>query len=159
MKTKRQTQRKTNNCKIDPVLYDFFLYLRRTVEVAIVHRRKRKSSTCIEIVFLSTAIKRYTCRLNTLKEAEQCGFWVISRAQRGKHAFYHGHQVFQLYLSPVHPKKRREQAASLGALHDNAALAPSVSLSDVTFEPILFGRRLHTFAHRRRAFNRVLHPI
>ena len=52
--------------------------------------------------------------------------------------------------------QQQEDLPSLGALHDNAASAPSVSPSDVSFEPILFGR-LHSFAHRRRAFNRAFH--
>ena len=96
------------NNKIHPVLYDFYLIIHQTLGAQIVHRRKRHSPMCIEIIFDTPIPIIPTGRLNSLREAEACGFWVICRQQtKGKHAFYKGHQVYQLFLSPVHPKKRR----------------------------------------------------
>ena len=97
------------NCKIHPVLYRFFVRLREILGAEMVHRRKRKSSMLIEIIFWNEQLQVVTGRLNTLPEAEKCGFWVICRPQSAKnHMFYKEHRVYQLYLSPVHPKKRRE---------------------------------------------------
>ena len=96
------------NCKIHPVLYQFYLRLRDTLGAEIVHRRKRQSPMSIEVIFHSDEFLIVTGRLNTLPEAEKCGFWVICRKQtRKNYSIYKGHQVYQLFLSPVHPKKRR----------------------------------------------------
>ena len=138
------------NSHINPILYKIYLPLHKKLGAKIVHRRHRKSSDYIEIVFLSPTVDSLEGHLNTLKQAEKAGFWVICRAQRGKHAIYRGRQVFQLFLSPVHPKKQRDQASSLGASHDNAASSPS----DISFDPIPL-RRLQSFARRRQAFSRV----
>ena len=100
---------KALNCKIHPVLYIFFLRLKDTVGAEIVHRRSRSSSMSIEIIYDSVEIfSLLTGRLNTLPEAEKCGFWIICRPQTNpKRMYYKGRRVYQLYLSPVHPKKRR----------------------------------------------------
>jgi len=96
------------NCKINPVLYRFYLRLNDTLEAKIVHRRNRKSSTCIEVVFNSDFAQYIRGHLNTRPEAEACGYWIMCRPQTapGKSS-YHGKQVFQLFLTPVHPKKKR----------------------------------------------------
>ena len=101
---------KAKNCKIHPILYRFFLRLKDTLGAEIVHRRKRTSATCIEVIFnLEELVHLLHGHLNTQPEAEAWGFWVICRRQNKKnHEVYKGHQVFLLYLSPVHPKKRRE---------------------------------------------------
>ena len=105
------------NCKIHPVLYHFFLRLKDTLGAEIVHRRTRKSSMAIEIIFWNEELALFKGRVNTLKEAEQSGFWIICRPQTNpKHMFYKGHRVFQLFLSPVHPFKRREQKTVLTPL-------------------------------------------
>ncbi|MBQ3999207.1 MAG: hypothetical protein II644_07715 [Paludibacteraceae bacterium] len=98
------------NCKIHPVLYKFYLQLRKALGAEIVHRRKRTSNMCIEIIFHSeNLLSLEGGHLNTLPEAEQCGYFVICRPQTKRgHTFYKGHRVYQLFLSPVHPKKRRE---------------------------------------------------
>jgi len=104
-------KRKTNirNSHIDPRLYEVFLRLKDKVGAQIVHRRRRRSNTCIEIIFNTTLFYSYVGRMNSLKEAEKCGFWIICRAQTKRgHTTWHNHQVFQLFLSPVHPKKSRE---------------------------------------------------
>lgn len=104
------------NCHIHPVLYDAYLRLHETLGAQIVHRRARKSFTSIEIIFDSEEglIKNITGRINTLPEAEACGFWVICRKQTRKgYTHYNGLQVFQLFLSPVHPKKRREREVTI----------------------------------------------
>ena len=108
---------KAKNCKIHPVLYHFFLRLKDTLGAEIVHRRQRKSSTHIEIIFWTEELALFTGRVNTLKEAEQCGFWIICRPQTNpKHMFYKNHRVFQLFLTPVHPFKRREQKTDITPL-------------------------------------------
>ncbi|MBR1879042.1 MAG: hypothetical protein IJ814_08605 [Paludibacteraceae bacterium] len=105
------------NCKIHPVLYRFYLRLKDTLAAEMVHRRKRSSATCIEIIFYCDEMLVPTGRLNTLPEAEKWGFWVICRLQSNpKHAFYRAHRVYQLYLSPVHPKKRREAGTTITPL-------------------------------------------
>ena len=96
------------NCKIHPILYKYYLILHQKLGAQIVHRCKRNSPMSIEIVFGTYVPLIPTGRLNSLREAEACGFWVICRQQtKGKHAFYKGRQVYQLFLSPVHPKKMR----------------------------------------------------
>lgn len=46
----------------------------------IVHRRKRTSNTCIEIIFYCEDLAVFLVgHLNTLKEAEKCGYFVICR--------------------------------------------------------------------------------
>lgn len=114
------------NNNIDPVLYNFYLSLKKELGAKMVHRRRRKSTTCIEIVFNNDLIKSVSGHLNTLKEAEKCGYWVICRRQTKRgHKSYRGKTVFQLFLTPVHPKKRNEARY----------LAAKTAL-DVTFEPI-----------------------
>ena len=108
---------KAKNCKIHPVLYHFFLRLKDTLGAEIVHRRTRKSSMAIEIIFWTEELALFKGRVNTLKEAEQCGFWIICRPQTNpQRLFYKGHRVFQLFLSPVHPFKRREQKTTITPL-------------------------------------------
>ena len=113
------------NCKIHPVLYAFYLRLHDTMDAEIVHRRKRTSNMCIELIFYCSDIPVMTGRLNTRKDAEKCGFWVICRPQtKQNNMFYAEHRVYQLYLSPVHPKKRREMQSEitpLSAVYSDAA--------------------------------------
>lgn len=95
------------NCKIHPILYNFYLHLKQLLGAEIVHRRKRTSSTSIEVIFHCDELVVPTGRLNTLPEAEKCGYWIICRLQTKKgHTVYKDHRVFQLYLSPVHHKKK-----------------------------------------------------
>ena len=95
------------NCKIHPILYRWYLILRKELGASIVHRRKRHSETCIEIIFYGDLTNIITGRLNTLPEAEKCGYWIMCRLQTNpKHMFYKDHRVYQLFLTPVHPKKR-----------------------------------------------------
>jgi len=105
------------NCKIHPVLYRFYLRLRAKLGADIVHRRKRASDTSIELIFYSDDQFVLTGKLNTLREAEKWGFWVICRRQTKQgYTTYKDHQVYQLFLSPVHPKKRRERQTHITAL-------------------------------------------
>ncbi len=68
---KRINQR---NSHIDPALYNIFLRLKDTLGAKIVHRRRRSSSTCIEIIFCNALTKYLVGRINTLPEAEKCGY-------------------------------------------------------------------------------------
>ena len=116
------------NCKIDPVLYDFFLTLKQTLGAEIVHRRKRISQTCIEIIFNNDLLPAPSERLNSLRDAERCGFWIICRKQtKHGHTIYKGRRVFQLFLSPVHPKKRREKVMRITARKTATTLAAAIT--------------------------------
>ena len=96
------------NCKIHPILYRFYLRLRSTLQAEIVHRRKRTNPKCIEIIFCNAMATAVTGHLNTMPEAEKWGFFVICRPQtKPEYMYYKDHRVYQLFLSPVHPKKRR----------------------------------------------------
>ena len=116
---------KALNCKIHPVLYKAYLQLHAELGAEIVHRRKRTSNTCIEIIFYHEDLAVLLIgHINTLKEAEKCGFFVICRPQTKKgHTFYKGRRVFQLFLSPVHPKKRRATRTTVTPLHATNAAA------------------------------------
>ena len=130
MKTKRT---KPTNCKIDPILYNFYLRLKDTLGAEIVHSRRRKSATCIEIIFHNDLYQYVKGRLNTLPEAESWGFWVMCRPQtKRNHGSWHGRAVFQLFLTPVHPKKRNE-----------ARYQAAQTSEEVTFEPILARPYVH----------------
>lgn len=96
------------NLKTDKILYDWICHLRQSIGICLVPRRGRRKTNYVEFIITATPINAITGRLNTLREAEECGFWVVARAQKGKRATYHNQQVFQLFLTPVHPKKRRE---------------------------------------------------
>ena len=95
------------NCKIHPILYNYYLCLKDTLGAEIVHRRKRTATMSIEVIFYCDEMLVPTGRLNTLPEAEKWGYWIICRQQtKKKHTVYKDHPVYQLYLSPVHPKKK-----------------------------------------------------
>ena len=120
------------NNNINPILYAFYRKMRQAVGARIVHRRSRKSKNCIEIILTNNLLESVTCRLNTLKEAEACGYWVICRRQNKRgHSVWRGKAVFQLFLSPVHPKKQAEarKAIEIAAQQQNLA-------QQVSFEPI-----------------------
>ena len=121
---------KALNCKIHPVLYNFFLHLKDRLGAELVHRRKRASSTCVEIIFWCEEIAVISGHLNTQKEAEKCGFWVICRPQNNpKHMFYKGHRVFLLYMTPVHPKRCRETQHVVTPL--NSAVSAENTLASI----------------------------
>ena len=113
------------NCKIHPVLYKCYLHLRERLGAKIVHRRKRRSSMCIEIIFYCDAIKDLRGHLNALKEAEVDTFWVICR--RKPNCFYEGRQVYLLFLTPIHPKKRRERGTTVTPLSSNINSASPIA--------------------------------
>ena len=115
---------KARNCKIHPVLYDAYLALRHRMGAEMVHRRQRKSTMCIEVIFYTDNFMIVIGRLNTLKDAEKCGFWIMCRPQTKKgHTIYKGHPVFQLFLTPVHPKKQRERNTTITSLDQPAVQA------------------------------------
>ena len=106
------------NCKIHPLLYKVFLSLKETMGAQIVHRRKRKSNICIEIIFLNDLLTCYRGSVNSLPEAEACGFWILCKPQSSKkHRYHKGYLVHLLYLSPVHPKKRLAIMPNITPLH------------------------------------------
>ena len=124
VKISKISSAKALNCKIHPVLYNFFLRLKDTLCAEIVHRRKRSSAMCIEVIYWCDSSHVMTGRLNTLPEAEKWGFWVICREQtKRRHMFYNGHRVYQLFLSPVHPKKQREMRQVITPLSAASSMA------------------------------------
>ena len=115
------------NCKIHPVLYKYYLSYYKLMGARLVHSRKRSSEMCIEVIFLRDDKFIVTGQLNSLKEAEECGFLVICRPQNSrKHMFYKGHRVYQIYLSPVHPKKRR---GTVMAVFKRAEIVPTAMIA------------------------------
>lgn len=99
-----------------------YLRLHDTLQAEIVRRHRRKSNMCIEVIFCNDYLPVPSGRINTLREAEACGFWVMLRPQRKKgHTHYNGRQVFQLFLTPVHPKKRREMKKTITPLNSQHA--------------------------------------
>lgn len=89
-----------------------------TLGAEMVHRRKRISPMSIEVIYYCDEFTVPTGRLNTLPEAEKWGFWIICRPQTKKRYMFHkGHRVYQLYLSLVHPKKKREMIKHITPLN------------------------------------------
>ncbi len=112
------------NNNIHPILYKFYLRLRDQLGAEMVHRRKRTSAMCIEVIFLCDGISVITGRLNTLSEAEKWGFWVMCRPQTKRgYTSYKGRKVYQLFLTPVHPKKRREMIKTITPLIATSSIA------------------------------------
>ena len=112
------------NCKIHPVLYHFYLQLKDVLGAEMVHRRKRTSRMAIEVIFYTDDMLVITRHINTLPEAEKSGFWIICRPQTNlKRMFYKNHRVYQLFLSPVHPKKRREMVKIITSLCQPESIA------------------------------------
>ncbi|MBR6017377.1 MAG: hypothetical protein IK073_01995 [Paludibacteraceae bacterium] len=118
------------HCKIHPVLYRFFLRLRERLGAKMVHRRKRDTSMSIEITFSCKLFDTPPVgRLNTLPEAEECGFWIMCRPQTSrKRMFYRGRRVYQLFLTPVHPKKRRATDTLITSLHATQPALPQAAV-------------------------------
>jgi len=82
---------------------------------------------CIEIIFYTDGMVIPSGRLNTLPEAEKWGFWVMCRPQTSpKHRIYKGYPVFLLYLTPVHPKKRRESLTTITPLRSSSIAHESI---------------------------------
>ena len=121
------------NCKIHPVLYKVYLRLHNTLGAEIVHRRKRTSNMCIEIVFHCGFLEEFLgSTINTLREAETSGFRVICRRQtKPGHTIYKGLTVYQLFLSPVHPKKRREIQTTITPLSSLSSSAVAAAYATV----------------------------
>ncbi len=121
------------NCKIHPVLYKVYLRLHDTLSAEIVHRRKRTSNMCIEIVFHCSLLEEFLgSTINTLKEAETSGFRVICRRQTAPgRAVYKGLPVYQLFLSPVHPKKRLETQTTITRLSSLSSPAATTACAAV----------------------------
>ena len=111
------------NLKIDKTLYQWIRILRNKYQIQLVPRRGKRRANYVEFIIHSKLVKYISGRQNMLPDAEKSGFWVMIRPRTGKNRYYHDHQVYQLFLTPVHPKKRNE------AKH----LVPAV---DVSFEPI-----------------------
>lgn len=81
---------------------------REHFDIELVRRHRGSANgKYVEFIFHSPLIEKVTGRQNTLKEAEACGYWAMVRKQTSpKRQYYKGHQVFQMFLTPVHPKKK-----------------------------------------------------
>lgn len=76
----------------------------------VVRRHRQKSDKCVDVIFTNDAVTILKGHINSLPDAEACGFWVMLKPRKGKidKILYKGKLVHSLYLSPVHHKKRRE---------------------------------------------------
>jgi len=94
--------------KRNEILNEWVGILRRHYDIELVRRhRTARSGTYVEFIYKSNLVNDLTGRQNMLKDAEACGYWVMIRKQpSAKKGFYKGHQVYQLFLTPVHPKKK-----------------------------------------------------
>ena len=94
--------------KRNEILDKWVKIFRNYFEIELVRRhRSAANGMYVEFISNSRLIEMVSGRQNTLKEAEACGYWVIIRKQLSKKKrYYKKHQVYQLYLSPVHQKKK-----------------------------------------------------
>ena len=114
------------NLKMDPFLRNCIYAMRKYVGITVLPRRHPRSPNCVEVILSNEAITYLSGRLISLPEAEKHGYWLMIRPlTRGRKRFYHGHPVFQLFLTPVHPKKKH-------------AIRPLVEAAAL-FEPIASG--------------------
>ena len=96
------------NCKMNPILYKWVCILRKQVGIQLVPRREKRRPDVVDLIFTNDFIADLSGHLNSYKDAEQCGYFVIlKRLRSAKRGIYHDRRVYQLFLSPVHPKNRR----------------------------------------------------
>lgn len=97
------------NCKMNPILYKWVCILREEIGIQLVPRREKRRPDVVDLILTHDFIYDISGHLNTYQDAEQCGYFVIIKKLRSaKRGTYHGKRVYQLFLSPIHPKKRRE---------------------------------------------------
>lgn len=94
--------------KRNEILDEWVKVFRENFDVELVRRhRNAANGMYVEFISHSPLVKWVSGRQNMLKEAEACGYWVMVRKQTSpKRRYYKGHQVFQMFLTPVHPKKK-----------------------------------------------------
>ena len=96
--------------KRNEILDEWVKVFRENFDIELV-RRHRGSANGMYVEFISRSplIQWVSGRQNMLKDAEACGYWVMVRLQKSpKRQYYKGRQVFQMFLTPVHPKKKFE---------------------------------------------------
>jgi len=101
-----------------PLIRKWLRILKKKVGILVIRRHREENPNTADYIITNLAFTKIVGRLNTQKEAEACGYWVVSRRQRGKKQFYKEKQVFVLFLTPVHPKKKFEQIAALEPAHE-----------------------------------------
>lgn len=94
--------------KRNEILDEWVKLLKENYEIEPVRRhRSAANGMYVEFISRSPLMQFVKGHQNTLKEAEACGYWVMVRKQlSAKKRFYKNHQVYQLFLTPVHPKKK-----------------------------------------------------
>ena len=94
--------------KRNAILNEWVKIFRNYFEIELVRRlRSSANGKYVEFISNSRLITMVKGRQNTLKEAEACGYWVMVRKQPSKKKqFFKNHQVYQLFLTPVHQKKK-----------------------------------------------------
>ena len=94
--------------KRNEILDEWVKAFREHFNIELVRRHRGSANgKYVEFISHSPLMKSVTGRQNMLKEAEACGYWVMVRKQTSpKRRYYKGHQVFQMFLTPVHPKKK-----------------------------------------------------
>ena len=96
--------------KKNKILQEWIKILKENFQIEIIRRhRNATNGKYIEFISHSPLVKWVSGRQNMLKEAESCGYWVMIRKQTSpKKSYYKNHEVYQLFLTPVHPKKKFE---------------------------------------------------
>ncbi len=94
--------------KRNEILDHWVKIFRGYYDIELVRRhRGAKNGMYVEFISHSPFVDMISGRQNMLKEAEACGYWVMVRKQTSpKRRYYKDHQVFQMFLTPVHPKKK-----------------------------------------------------
>jgi len=90
------------------ILDEWVKVFRENFDIELVRRhRNAANGMYVEFISRSPLVKWLSGRQNMLKEAEACGYWVMVRKQTSpKRRYYKGNQVFQMFLTPVHHKKK-----------------------------------------------------
>lgn len=94
--------------KRNEILDHWVNVFRKNFNIELVRRHRDASNGMyVEFISRSPLIEWVSGRQNMLKEAEACGYWVMVRRQPSlKKRYYKDHQVYQMFLTPVHPKKK-----------------------------------------------------
>ena len=94
--------------KRNEILDEWVKVFRSHFDIELVRRhRNAANGMYVEFISRSPLIQWVSGRQNMLKEAEACGYWVMVRKQTSpKRRYYKEHQVYQMFLTPVHHKKK-----------------------------------------------------
>ena len=93
--------------KRNTILHEWIKVLRYYLTITTINRHSKTNRNYVEFICDSPIFEQLSGRLNDLRDAESCGYWIMVRPQKSaKKAVYQDHQVYQLFLTPVHPHKK-----------------------------------------------------